>query len=179
MDKTDDARPLPLLRWDELPPATRSDLAQKLEGLYGHSADRQAFDALAADKQEALLLFLHRLRELNLWREIECVENVYGLGGVGMNFRARTLTLAATLAAHGEFTSRFAAHGDCAEGFFETGRARATLHLLRMKDDARRWSIHFDLHAPAASPLSAIRHLWHEKWRGKTPDWQAIKLSLV
>ncbi len=175
MDSVDDA---PLQRWDELPQATRSDLTHKLEGLYGHVEDRRAFDALAGDKQQALLLFVKRLRDLNLWREIERVENVYGIGGVGMNFRARP-ALAATLAAHGQFTARFAAHGDCAGGFFETGRARAALHLLRMKEDASLWSIHFDLHAPAATPLSALRHIWREKWRGETPDWRAIKASLV
>jgi len=174
MDSVDDAR----LHWDELPPATRSDLTHKLQGLYGHVEDQSAFDALAGDKQQALLLFIHCLGDLNLWREIESVENVYGIGGVGMNFRARP-ALAAKLAAHRKFTSRFAAHGDCAEGFFEIGRARAALHLLRMKDDARLWAVHFDLHAPGSTPLSALRHIWREKWRGETPDWRVIKASLV
>jgi len=175
MDSVDDA---PSQHWDELPQAIRLDLTHKLAGLYGHVEDQSAFDALAADKQQALLLFIHRLRDLNLWREIETVENVYGIGGVGMNFRAHP-GFAATLVAHRQFTSRFAAHGDCAEGFFETGRARAALHLLRMKDDASLWSIHFDLYAPAATPLSALRHIWRERWRGETPDWRAIKESLV
>ncbi len=174
MDSVDGAQ----LRWDDLPQATRSDLTHKLEGLYGHPEDRRAFEALAGDKQQALLLFVHRLRELNLWREIESVENIYGIGGVGMNFRARP-ALAATLAAHSQFTTRFAAHSDCAGGFLETGRVRAALHLLRMKDESSLWSIHFDLHAPAATPLSALRHIWREKWRGETPDWRAIKASLV
>lgn len=166
------------LRWDELPETLRGDLAHKLEGLYGHSDDRSAFAMLAGDKQQALLLFVCRLRELNLWREIESVENVYGIGGVGMNFRARR-GLATTLAAHRQFSSRFAAHADCAEGFLETGRARATLHFLRMKPDARLWAVHFDFHAPAATPLSALRHFWREKLRGETPDWRAIKAALI
>jgi hypothetical protein len=166
------------LRWDDLPEALSDELAPKLEGLYGHADAASAFDSLAADKQQALLLFASRLGDLNLWREIESVENIYGIGGVGMSFRARR-GLAGALAAHGRFTSRFASHGDCAEGFLETGRARAALHFLRMKGDASRWSIHFDLHAPAATPLSALRHFWREKVRGETPDWEMIKSALV
>jgi hypothetical protein len=174
MDSIDDAR----LHWNELPQATRSDLINKLEGLYGFVEDEAAFDALAEDKQQGLLLFLNRLKDLNLWQEIERIENVYGIGGVGMNFRARS-TLSAKLAEHRKFTSRFATHGDCAEGFFEVGRARAALHLLRMKDDARGWAVHFDLYAPVSTPLSAFSHFWREKWRGETPDWREIKASLV
>ncbi|HZG52299.1 MAG TPA: hypothetical protein VEZ40_09190 [Pyrinomonadaceae bacterium] len=166
------------LRWNDLPETLRADLFRKLEGLYGHADAATAFDALAGDKQQALLLFADRLRALNLWREIESIENIYGVGGVGMNFRARR-GLGRALAAHDRFTSRFAAHADCAEGFFERGRARAALHLLRTKGDASRWSIHFDLHAPAATPLSALRHFWSEKVRGETPDWEAIKSALV
>lgn len=165
------------LLWDELPGALRADLAHKLEGLYGEE-DRRAFDVLAVDKQQALLLFGERLRALNLWPEIVSVENVYGLGGVGLNIRARP-TLAATLAAHERFSSRFAAHGDTAGGFYETGRARAALHFLRMHGDAPLWSIHFDLHSPAGTPLSLLRHFWHESWRKETPDWRAIKAALV
>jgi hypothetical protein len=166
------------LRWNDLPDALGDQLAHKLEGLYGHADAAVAFDSLAADKQQALLLFAARLSDLNLWREVESVENVYGVGGVGMNFRARH-GLSAALAAHGRFTSRFAAHGDCAEGFFETGRARAALHFLRMKGEATLWSVHFDLHAPAATPFSALRHFWSEKVRGETPDWETIKSTLA
>jgi len=166
------------LRWDDLPGALRDNLTDKLAGLYGHTDAANAFESLAADKQQALLLFAARLGELNLWREIERIENVYGVGGVGMSFRAHG-GLGDALAAHGQFTTRFAAHRDCAAGFCETGRARAALHFLRMKDDAPLWSIHFDLHAPAATPLSALRHLWREKVRGETPDWEAIKAVLV
>jgi hypothetical protein len=174
MSETEEAR----LGWHELPEDLRADLAHKLEGLYGHDADASAFDVLAVDKQQALLLFAVRFRDLNLWPEIETIENVYGLGGVGLNIRARR-TLTATLAAHERFSSRFAAHGDTAGGFFETGRARAALHFLRMHGDAPLWAVHFDLHAPAATPLSMLRHFWHEKWRGETPDWRAVKAALL
>jgi hypothetical protein len=166
------------LRWDGLPDVLREDFAHKLVGLYGHADAAAAFDSLAADKQQALLLFATRLDELNLWREVKNIENVYGVGGVGMNFRARR-TLAAALAAHGGFTSRFAAHADCAEGFFEKRRPRAALHFLRLRDGASLWSVHFDLHAPVATPLSALRHFWSEKVRGKTPGWETIKSALA
>jgi hypothetical protein len=166
------------LGWAELPEAVRAELAHKLEGLYGQEDDERAFDALDVDKQQALLLFVGRLRDLNLWREVEKVENVYGLGGVGLNIRAR-LTLTATLAAHKQFTSRFANHGDTAGGFYETGRARAALHFLRMKADAPLWGVHFDLYSPSATARSLLRHLWHETWRKETPDWRAIKAALT
>lgn len=166
------------LRWDDLPEAVSDDLAPKLEGLYGHRDAARAFDLLAGDKQQALLLLATRLRELNLWREVESIENIYGMGGVGMNFRARR-GIGRALAAHGRFTSRFAAHADCAEGFLEKGRPRAALHLLRMRgDDAALWSVHFDQHSPAATPLSALRHFWSEKLRGRKPDWETIKSAL-
>jgi hypothetical protein len=174
MGETEDAK----LRWHELTEALRADLTGKLENLYGHEDDERAFDALAVDKQQALLLFARRLRALNLWPEIERIENVYGLGGVGLNLRARR-SLTATLAAHARFSSRLAAHGDTAWGFFETGRARAALHFLRMNTEAPLWSVHFDLHAPAATALSLLRHLWHEKWRRERPDWRAIKAALT
>jgi hypothetical protein len=166
------------LGWSELPAALRADLTHKLENLYGHAEDESAFEALAVDKQQALLLFAVRFRDLNLWPEIERIENVYGLGGVGLNIRARS-SLAATLAAHERFTSRFAKHGDTAGGFYETGRARAALHFLRMTADAPLWSIHFDLYSPSATVRSLFRHLWHETWRGETPDWRAIKAALT
>jgi hypothetical protein len=166
------------LRWNDLPDALGVQLSHRLEGLYGYADAADAFDSLAADKQQALLLFAARLGDLNLWREVESIKNVYGVGGVGMNFRARR-GLSALLAAHGRFTTRFAAHADCAEGFLEKGRTRAALHFLRMKGEARLWSVHFDLHAPAATPLSALRHLWREKVRGETPDWETIKSKLA
>jgi hypothetical protein len=174
MDETEVAK----LSWNELPEALRDDLAHKLENLYGHVDDESAFDALAVDKQQALLLFAVRFRDLNLWPEIESIENVYGLGGVGLNIRACD-SLASTLAAHEKFTSRFAKHGDTAGGFYEVGRARAALHFLRMRADAPLWSIHFDLYSPSATARSLLRHLWHEAWRGETPDWRAIKAALI
>jgi hypothetical protein len=166
------------LRWAELPEAVRADLANRLGGLFGHAEDEDAFDVLAVDKQQALLLFAARLRDLELWREIEKIENVYGIGGVGLNVRAR-LSLADTLDAHKQFTSRFANHDDTANGFYEKGRTRAALHFLHMKGDAPLWSVHFDLYAPSGTAGSLLRHWWHESWRGESPDWRAIKAALA
>ncbi|HEV7904734.1 MAG TPA: hypothetical protein VGO96_12905 [Pyrinomonadaceae bacterium] len=166
------------LRWVELPETVRADLAHRLGGLYGHDDDEDAFDVLAVDKQQALLLFAVRLRELDLWREIEKIGNVYGLDGVGLGVRARP-GLADTLDAHQQFTSRFASHDDTANGFYEKGRTRAALHFLRMKGDEHLWTVHFDLYAPSGTAGSLLRHWWHESWRGQTPDWRAIKAALV
>jgi hypothetical protein len=165
------------LRWDELPQGARAALTNKLDGLYGQAGNESVFDALAVDKQQSLLLFARRLRELELWQHVERIENVYGTGGVGMNFLAQA-HFASLLAGRPDFSSRFAVHRDCAEGFSEVNRSRAALHFLRMRDDARRWSVHFDLHAPAANPLSAFRHIWHEKLRRETPDWRVVKAAL-
>lgn len=166
------------LRWVDLSEAVRADLADRLGGLYKHEDHEDAFNVLAVDKQQALLLFARRLRELNLWREIEKITNVWGLGGVGLDIRAR-LSLADTLDAHKQFTSRFANHDDTANGFYEKGRRRAALHFLRMKGADPLWSVHFDLYAPSGTAGSLLRHWWHESWRGQTPDWRAIKAALA
>ena len=157
--------------------ATRAALERKLEGLYGATRDETAFDALAVDKQQALLILVRRWRELNLWETVRRVENVYGIGGVGMNFAAWPL-LESTLDRRDDFTRWFATHGDTAGGFLERGRARGALHVLYVDGTERRWAAHFDLYNPWVSPINAWRHLLHEKMRGETPDWQAIKAAL-
>ena len=166
------------LRWAALARAERAALAGKLVGLYGAESDAAAFAALAVDKQQALLLLAGRLRQLELWSAVRRVENVYGLGGVGMNFAAWPL-LASALRRHKDFATHFARHGDTAGGFLELGRRRAALHFLYTEDTVRRWAVHFDWHGPLASPLSALRHLYYEKWRGLRPDWRAIRAALA
>jgi hypothetical protein len=165
------------LSWDALPPPARAALAGRLAGLYGHDGDKAAFDSLAADKQHALLLFAGRLGALGLWGSVVRVANVYGEGGVGLEFESAA-DFSAALGAHPRFTRRFARHGDCAEGFLEKGRARAALHILRPAGPGRRWAAHFDLHSPLASPASALRHFYAEKLRGRTPDWREIRSAL-
>jgi hypothetical protein len=165
------------LAWDELTPPVRDALAGKLTGLYGAASDRAAFDALAVDKQQALLIFVARLGRLNLWADVSRVTNVYGEGGVGIEFEAAR-GLPKRLRRRSAFTTRFAAHRGTAEGFYEKGRRTAALHFLRARPRSRRWAAHFDFYAPVASPLSALRHLWHEKLRGRTPRWSEIADAL-
>ncbi|MBC7912058.1 MAG: hypothetical protein H7Y30_16235 [Pyrinomonadaceae bacterium] len=169
---------MPHLRWRELSAETRNALERKLEGLYGHDRDAAAFDALAPDKQQALLILLRRFRELELWDSVRRIENVYGEGGVGMNFSAWPVLLS-TLRRREDFTAMFARHSDNTGGLMERGRTRASLHFLYLdKGGVRRWAVHFDLYNPWASPLNAWRHLLHEKLRGETPDWKTIVASL-
>lgn len=167
----------PTLRWRELPFRTQEALDRRLEGLYGVTRDEEAFNALAADKQWALLILARRFLELKLWEAVRRVENVYGQGGVGMNFDAWPM-LHSTLRRRRDFTSRFANHGDTTGGFIERGVGRASLHILFVDNGKRRWAAHFDLYNPWASPVNAWQHLLHEKLRGYTPDWRAISASI-
>ncbi|MDQ3908045.1 MAG: hypothetical protein M3268_06840, partial [Acidobacteriota bacterium] len=117
------------LAWRELAPDLRGALAGRLAGLYGGADDESVFNALPVDKQRALLVFARRLGELGLWRDVVSVTNVYGRGGVGIAFVAGR-GLKKRLSQNPRFTSRFAAHRDTAEGFYELRRSRAALHLL-------------------------------------------------
>lgn len=165
------------LNWRELKGDARAGLERKLEGLYGHERDESAFDSLAVDKQQALLILMRRLRELKLWDAVRRVENVYGEGGTGMNFSAWPF-LESTLRRRDDFTDWFATHGDTQGGFIERGRARAALHILYVEGEPRRWAVHFDLYNPWASPLNAWRHLLREKLRRETPGWRVIRTAL-
>lgn len=167
----------PQLRWQELPEATRAALARKLEGLYGQARDEAAFDALAPDKQQALLALLRRFRELGFWEAVRRIENVYGEGGVGMNFKAWPVLLS-MLRERADFTTLFANHPGNTGGFLERKKLCASLHFLFIDGEERQWAVHFDLYNPWASPLNAWRHLLHEKLRGETPDWKAINTFL-
>lgn len=165
------------LAWRELAPDSRGALAGKIAGLYGGPDDETAFDALAADKQRAAIIFARRLGGLGLWGDVERLTNVYGEGGVGIAFVAAR-GLKKRLGQSPRFTSRFAAHRDAAEGFYELGRRTAALHFLRERRGGSDWAAHFDLHAPLALPLGALRHLWHERLRGRTPRWEEIAAAL-
>lgn len=176
------------LCWHELSLNARAVLDGKLRGLYEHSADDSAFDALRVDKQQSLLIFARRLTELNLWDSIKRIENVYGAGGVGINFSAWPL-LETMLRRRADFTAILAAHKDASAGFLERGRTLASLHFLRaarqpepnnlrQKGSVNFWSAHFDLHSPLAFPFGMWKHLLHEKLRSVTPDWHRIKHAL-
>ena len=165
------------LRWRRLPVETRQALEYRLEGLYGHRQDEAAFDSLQVDKQQSLLLVARRFQELGLWSDVRRVENVYGQGGVGMNFAARP-ALKSKLSRDKKFTTRFAGHHDTSGGFIERRRRRASLHILFVGNGERRWAAHFDLYNPWAGPLNTWRHLLYEKICGVTPDWRAISDEL-
>lgn len=165
------------LGWRDLPEEDGAALAGKLELLYGGGSDSAVFDSLAVDKQMALLLFLRRLRNLDLWGEVLKVTNVYGEGGVGVEFVGAP-TLKSRLRDDANFTARFATHRRAAEGYFERGKRRGALHVLRARRGGDVWSAHFDLYGPAAGLPSALRHLWYEKLVGTTPGWGEISDAL-
>jgi hypothetical protein len=165
------------LRWPELSNEVRDALENRLRNLYGRADDESAFDALSIDKQQALLCFARRLTELKLWETVRRIENVYGEGGVGINFTAWPV-LHTALSRHHSFTGIFAAHKDSSGGFIERRRTRSSLHFLYLERATRRWSAHFDLYNPLAFPLGTWQHLLHEKIKRETPDWIAIKCAL-
>ena len=166
------------LRWHELHAPVRAELERKLVGLYGARSPREAFDNLEYEKQQALVLLARRLCELGLWETVRRVENVYGVGGVGMNFRAWP-ELVSKLRRRKDFTRLFARHSDNSGGFLERKRARASLHFLYQDGSERLWAVHFDLYNPWSSPGDAWRHLLYEKIRGVTPDWRMIRGALT
>ncbi len=168
------ARPL---RWHDLSDNTRRALEGKLQSLYEHTSDESAFDALTVDKQQALLIFVRRFVELDVWDSVRRVENVYGAGGVGINFTAWPV-LESMLRRKRIFTARFASHKDAVIGFLERRRQMAALHFLCSNKESRQWSAHFDLYSPLAFPYGMWRHLLHEKLRRETPVWFQIKRAL-
>src|SRR3954454_13436603 len=129
-------------KWALLPAEVKEGLGGRLSGLYGQTDDAAAFDSLGIDKQNALLILFARLSELGLWDAVRRIENVYGLGGVGMNFKAWPV-LASTLKRRKEFTCRFARHGDTAGGFMEKGAVAGSLHFLYEDGAERKWGVHF------------------------------------
>ena len=166
------------LGWAELPAETRAQLAGRLAGLYGHGTDESAFDSLAEDKRQALQIFVRRFARFGLWHAVERVTNVYGEGGVGIEFVTRE-GFHESLGSHPRFSPRFAGHGGPTDlGYYEKQRARAALHFLRMRADPSRWAAHFDEHGPLGGPVSLLRHIWHEVVRGRTPGWRVIQTAL-
>jgi len=164
--------------WDELPGETRAGLERKLEGLYGAASDKDAFNYLVLDKQQALLLLLRRLSELDLWGAVARIDNVYGEGGVGMSFTAWPFLLS-SLRRHKAFTSLFAKHHNNSGGFMEIKRPRGSLHFCYVEGESREWAVHFDIYNPWASPINAWRHLLHEKIRNEAANWKVIGESFL
>ena len=76
------------LTWADLSGETREMLRGKLAGLWGAESDAAAFDSWALDKKHALLLLLKRMEAKKLWHLVKRITNVYGEGGVGLQFEA-------------------------------------------------------------------------------------------
>jgi hypothetical protein len=165
------------LQWSDLSIESRELLCGKLVGLWGAPSDDAAFDSWPMDKQQALILLFRRLHEKHLWHLVRKVTNVYGEGGVGLQFIAWPM-IESTLKRRKDFTRRFANHKDTSGGFYEKQRDRAVLHFLFQEGDPRTWYVHFDLYSPVHSVGSAMSHFRHE-FMGKTkPDWRMIAKSL-
>jgi hypothetical protein len=165
------------LSWKDLPFELRDELTGKLHNLYDARGDEPAFDSLAVDKQQALLLLLKRMQQKQLWPAVRRIENVYGLGGVGMQFNAWPV-LESTLARRRDFTRLFARHSQTSGGFYERGRPRAALHFIFQKCDPVKWYVHFDLYNPVFSLSSLALHMRYEVLGKLTPDWRQIRASL-
>jgi hypothetical protein len=166
-----------LLRWSDLSNDVRELLGGKLAGLWGATNDQAAFESLAIDKQQALLILFTRLHEKGLWHVVRKISNVYGEGGVGLQFAAWPI-IESTLDRRKDFTRRFANHKDTSGGFYEKDRPFAVLHFLYQEGDPRTWYVHFDLYSPVHSVGSAVKHLRHEFLGKLTPDWRMISRYL-
>lgn len=162
-----------LMRWRGLPDDVRKEISGKLAGLWGAPTDEAAFDGLAEDKQQALLLIYRSMRAKGLWSLIKRIDNVYGEGGVGISFEAWP-SIRSTLSSRKDFTRLFANHKDTTGGFYEKGRPDAVLHFLYQDGTPPKWYVHFDLYSPVHSLKSAAKHFWHEFFRKLTPDCKMI-----
>lgn len=165
------------LQWADLSRQTKEVLKGKLAGLWGAETDEAAFDSWTPDKKYALLLLLKRMRAKELWHVVKRIENVYGEGGVGLQFEAWPI-VESTLSQRDDFTRRFANHKDTSGGFYEKGRPEAVLHFLFQEGQPRKWYVHFDLHSPVHSVASAWKHLRYEFVSKTKPDWRRIAKSL-
>jgi len=165
------------LTWRTLSSETRELLSGRLVGIWGPASDEAAFDSWPLDKKQALLLLAERLNEKGLWQLVKQVTNVYGEGGVGIQFIAWPM-IESTLKRRSDFTRRFANHKDTSGGFYEKTREDAVLHFLFQEGEPRQWYVHFDLYSPVHSMTSALKHLRHEFIGGLRPDWQMIAKSL-
>jgi hypothetical protein len=165
------------LTWAELPSDTRELLSGKLAGLWGAPTDAAAFDSWPLDKKQGMLLLLERLRSKSLWRLVKRVTNVYGEGGVGLEFEAWPM-IESTLTRRRDFTRLFANHPDTSGGFYERDRGTAILHFLFQEGEPRRWYVHFDLYSPVHSLRSGWQHLRHEYLGKLKPDWRTIAKHL-
>ncbi len=167
----------PSLTWANLPYATREVLTGKLAGLWGATTDEAAFDSWTLDKKHGLLLLLNRMQCKGVWHLVKKVTNVYGEGGVGLQFEAWPM-IESTLRRRSDFTRLFAKHKNTQGGFYEKQRSDAVLHFIFREGKPRTWWVHFDLYSPVHSPASMWKHLVHEFVGKVTPDWRMIAKCL-
>jgi hypothetical protein len=162
--------------WAELSEEERDRYPGKLSGIYGHEGDEAAYNTLTIDKQEALKLISERLIRADLWQYVGRIVNVYGVGGVGMYF-SPIGDLAAELDRRRAFTRWFARHHDNSGGFLEKRRKQASLHFLYIDppDSEREWHVHLDLYGGWGSVITAVQHLYWERWKKYRPDWRIMK----
>jgi hypothetical protein len=165
------------LTWAELPADTRELLTGKLAGLWGAATDATAFDSWPLDKQQGMLLLLKRLQGKDLWQLVKRVTNIYGEGGVGLEFEAWPM-IESTLSRRDDFTRLMANHKGASGGFYEKQRNEAILHFLFQDGEPRRWAVHFDLYSPVHSPASALKHFRYELLGKVKPDWRMIAKSI-
>src|SRR5215213_3702088 len=161
------------LSWTDLPAATKELLSGRLTGLWGAASDAAAFDSWSLDKKQALLLLLNRMHTKKLWHLVKRITNVYGEGGVGLQFEAWPM-IESTLSRRRDFTRMMANHKDTSGGFYEKQRPEAVLHFLFQDGEPRTWYVHFDLYSPVHSLRSAWRHMRHEFMGKVKPDWRMI-----
>ena len=161
------------LTWAGLSGETKELLRGKLAGLWGATSDEAAFDSWPPDKQQALLLLLKRMNAKQLWHLVKKITNVYGEGGVGLQFEAWPM-IESTLSRRDDFTRLLANHKDTSGGFYEKQRAAAVLHFLFQEGEPRTWYVHFDLYSPVYSLGSAWKHLRYEFMGKVRPDWKMI-----
>jgi len=162
-----------LLTWVQLQTSTKAALSGKLNGLFGWPRTDEVFDSLEVNRQQALLLLLRRLQDCNLWEYVRVISNVYGEGGVGIEFTAWP-GLRAALSRRRNFTGRLAGHRNNEGGFRERRKDGPVLHVVMVEMAERRWAAHFDFYDPLSGPSGLWRHIYRESWRRELPSWHHI-----
>lgn len=163
-----------VLSWGGLDESTRWALAGKLRGLWGWSHDDEVFDALPTHRQQALLLLLRRLQQLGLWEAVRTITNIYGEGGVGIEFVAWPM-LRSKVVRRRRFSRILAGHRNNQGGFRERRKQPGpALHVVMVAAERGQWAAHFDRYNPLRSPLEAWRHIYRESFRGELPSWYEI-----
>lgn len=162
------------LDWLALSEDTRAALSGKLDGLFGWPRTDEVFESLAVERQQALLLILRRLCNLKLWDAVRSVTNVYGEGGVGIDFTAWPM-LRTELERRRDSTRLLAGHRNNEGGFRESKQLSGpALHVVMVETASQRWAAHFDLYDPLSSLLNLWRHIYREGWRRELPGWRDI-----